>query len=67
MSHGVVPRFTTWCPEPTTPLGKLNPDGASLEYHLRLLEIYRDTLLSFRLPPPSRLRRSRSRQSGVFS
>lgn len=52
MSHGIVPRFTTWCPEPTTPLGKLNPDGASLEYHLRLLETYRDTLLSFRLPPP---------------
>ena len=52
MSHGVVPRFTTWCPEPTTPLGKLNPGGASLEYHLRLLEVYRDTLASFRLPPP---------------
>lgn len=52
MSHGVVPRFTTWCPEPTTPLGKLNPGGASLEYHLRLLEVYRDTLQSFRLPPP---------------
>jgi hypothetical protein len=52
MSHGVVPRFTTWCPEPTTPLGKLNPDGASLEYHLRLLEVYRDTLASFKLPAP---------------
>ncbi len=52
MSHGVVPRFTTWCPEPTTPLGKLNPDGASLEYHLRLLEVYRDTLASFKLAPP---------------
>jgi hypothetical protein len=52
MSHGVVPRFTTWCPEPTTPLGKLNPEGASLEYHLRLLEVYRDTLAQFRLPSP---------------
>lgn len=52
MSHGVVPRFTTWCPEPTTPLGKLNPDGASLEYHLRLLEVYRDTLAEFKLPAP---------------
>lgn len=52
MSHGVVPRFTTWCPEPTTPLGKANPDGAPLEYHLRLLEVYRDTLAQFRLPPP---------------
>lgn len=52
MSHGVVPRFTTWCPEPTTPLGKLNPDGASLEYHLRLLEVYRDTIAEFKLPAP---------------
>jgi hypothetical protein len=52
MSHGIVPRFTTWCPEPTTPLGKLNPGGASLEFHLRLLETYRDTLASFHLPSP---------------
>ncbi len=52
MSHGVVPRFTTWCPEPTTPLGKLNPEGASLEFHLRLLEVYRDTLIGFKLPAP---------------
>jgi hypothetical protein len=52
MSHGIVPRFTTWCPEPTTPLGKLNPGGASLEYHLQLLEVYRDTLLDYRLQPP---------------
>ncbi len=52
MSHGVVPRFTTWCPEPTTPLGKENPGGASLEYHLRLLEVYRDTLAHHKLSPP---------------
>ncbi|HEX2188713.1 MAG TPA: radical SAM protein, partial [Longimicrobiaceae bacterium] len=37
MSRGVTPRFTTWCPEPTTPLGKANPEGAPLEYHVRLL------------------------------
>ncbi len=30
MSHGITPRFTTWCPEPTTPLGKANPQGAPL-------------------------------------
>lgn len=52
MSHGIVPRFTTWCPEPTTPLGKTNPEGAPLEYHLRLLEVYRQTLADFNLPPP---------------
>ena len=28
MGRGVTPRFTTWCPEPTTPLGRDNPDGA---------------------------------------
>ncbi|MGI9188724.1 MAG: radical SAM protein, partial [Longimicrobiaceae bacterium] len=44
MSRGVTPRFTTWCPEPTTPLGRDNPEGAPLEYHVRLLEIYRETM-----------------------
>lgn len=52
MSKGVVPRFTTWCPEPTTKLGNANPEGAPLEFHLRLLEVYRDTLASHHLPPP---------------
>ncbi|MBB5937291.1 radical SAM protein [Streptomyces zagrosensis] len=52
MSHGVVPRFTTWCPEPTTPLGKANPQGAPLEYHIRLLETYRATLEEYGLASP---------------
>ena len=52
MSKGITPRFTTWCPEPMTVLGDTNPDGAPLEYHLRLLETYRDTLHSYRLAPP---------------
>ncbi|MQY13723.1 hypothetical protein SRB5_38740 [Streptomyces sp. RB5] len=52
MSHGVVPRFTTWCPEPTTPLGKANPAGAPLEYHIRLLETYRATLEKHGLSSP---------------
>jgi hypothetical protein len=52
MSRGVTPRFTTWCPEPATPLGRANPDGAPLEYHIRLLEAYRETLESHRLKPP---------------
>ncbi|HEV7130114.1 MAG TPA: radical SAM protein, partial [Ktedonobacterales bacterium] len=43
MSRGITPRFTTWCPEPMTPLADANPEGAPLEYHLRLLETYRDT------------------------
>ena len=52
MSHGVTPRFTTWCPEPTTPLGRDNPDGAPLEYHVRLLEAYREALDRHGLGPP---------------
>jgi len=52
MSQGITPRFTTWCPEPTTPLGKANPQGAPLEYHIRLLEAYRATMEDFGLKSP---------------
>lgn len=52
MSRGVTPRFTTWCPEPATPLGKSNPEGAPLEYHIRLLQTYRETLEKYGLQPP---------------
>jgi hypothetical protein len=52
MSRGVTPRFTTWCPEPATPLGRDNPQGAPLEYHIRLLEVYRETLEKHGLQPP---------------
>jgi hypothetical protein len=52
MSRGVTPRFTTWCPEPATPLGKANPQGAPLEYHIRLLEVYRETMERYGHRPP---------------
>ncbi|MGH9465716.1 MAG: radical SAM protein [Terriglobales bacterium] len=52
MSHGVCPRFTTWCAEPLTRLGKDNTGGAPLEYHLRLLETWRDTHRKHGLPVP---------------
>ncbi len=51
MSHGVSPRFTTWCPEPLSVLGR-NQEGAPLEYHVRLLRVYRDTRAKYRLSPP---------------
>ncbi len=51
MSHGISPRFTTWCPEPLSVLGR-NRQGAPLEYHVRLLRSYRDTRAKHRLPPP---------------
>jgi hypothetical protein len=50
MSHGVSPRFTTWCPEPMSVLGK-DRQGAPLEYHIRLLRAYRDTRAKYKLPP----------------
>ncbi len=52
MSHGICPRFTTWCPEPLTALGPQNPQGAPLEYHVRLLRVWRDTHAKYRLPVP---------------
>ena len=52
MSRGVAPRFTTWCPEPLSVLGKSNPGGAPLEYHLGLLRVWRDTHERYRLPVP---------------
>jgi hypothetical protein len=52
MSRGITPRFTTWCPEPATPLGRDNPEGAPLEYHVRLLGAYRETLERHGLRPP---------------
>jgi len=51
MSQGVVPRFTTWCPEPLSVLGK-DQGPAPLEYHLGLLRLWRDTHEKHRLPAP---------------
>jgi hypothetical protein len=51
MSHGVSPRFTTWCPEPMSVLGRTQ-QGAPLEYHVRLLRAYRDTRARYKLRPP---------------
>jgi len=52
MSRGIVPRFTTWCPEPLSALGRTQ-QGAPLEYHVRLLQVYRDTHARYRLAAPS--------------
>ena len=51
MSRGISPRFTTWCPEPLSALGKKR-SGAPLEYYIRLLRIYRDTRAKYKLPIP---------------
>ncbi len=51
MSHGVTPRFTTWCPEPLSILGK-DRQGSPLEYYVRLLRVYRETWAKYKLPAP---------------
>jgi hypothetical protein len=51
MSHGICPRFTTWCPEPLSILGR-DRKGAPLEYHIRLLQAYRDTWMKHKLSTP---------------
>ncbi len=52
MSHGITPRFTTWCPRPHDPARQGQPQGAPLEYHIRLLEAYRSTMEDFGLSSP---------------
>jgi hypothetical protein len=51
MSRGVVPRFTTWCPEPLSTLGRAS-GPASLRYHAGLLRLWRDTHARHGLPAP---------------
>jgi len=51
MSQGITPRFTVWCPEPLSVLGK-DQGPAPLEYHVGLLGLWRETLLRYGLPAP---------------
>lgn len=50
MSKGIVPRFTTWCPEPTSDLGR--QQGPPLEYFIKLLYAWRTTFEHYNLPAP---------------
>jgi hypothetical protein len=52
MSRGIMPRFTTWCPEPLSVLGE-KQQGAPLEYHVRLLRAFRDTHAKYKLATPA--------------
>ncbi|MBI4586995.1 MAG: radical SAM protein [Planctomycetes bacterium] len=51
MSKGITPRFTTWCPEPLSVLGRIQ-GPAPLEYHAGLLRLWRETHRRHRLPAP---------------
>ncbi len=51
MSHGITPRYTTWCPEPLSVLGR-DQGPAPLAYHVGLLRLWRETLQRYDLPAP---------------
>jgi hypothetical protein len=50
MSRGIMPRFTTWCPEPLAVLGPQPP--APLEYYCHLLSIWKELFEQYKLPIP---------------
>lgn len=53
MSHGVVPRFTTWCPEPYTTLAsEAEQTMPPLKYFLELLTVWKATFEKYKLPVP---------------
>jgi len=51
MAQGITPRFTVWCPEPLSVLGR-DQGPAPLEYHVGLLRLWRETHARHRLPVP---------------
>ena len=53
MAQGIVPRFTTWCVEPTSDLGRrAGQEPAPLAYHAGLLRLWRETHARHGLPAP---------------
>ncbi|MBX7058820.1 MAG: radical SAM protein [Leptospirales bacterium] len=53
MSHGIAPRFTTWCPEPYTTLTSIaEQDHPPLLYFLELLTVWKSTFEKYKLPTP---------------
>lgn len=50
MSRSILPRFTTWCLEPLAHLGRQS--APPLEYYVKLLKAWRDTMEKYQLPSP---------------
>ena len=50
MSKGILPRFTTWCPEPLSALGSQPPPP--LEYFVYLLKRYKECFTHYGLKVP---------------
>ncbi len=52
MSNNVIPRYTTWCPEKTSKLGRLGNSSAPLEYYVKLLLKWHELHYKYNLPVP---------------
>lgn len=52
MSNKVIPRYTTWCPEKTSALGKMGNPPAPLEYYVKLLLKWHETRYKYNVPIP---------------
>ncbi|MHB1680220.1 MAG: radical SAM protein [bacterium] len=52
MSHNIIPRYTTWCPEKTSKLGKFGNISAPLEYYIKLLLKWHEIHYKYNLPVP---------------
>ncbi|MCL4542597.1 MAG: radical SAM protein [Deltaproteobacteria bacterium] len=52
MSHNVIPRYTTWCPEKTSKLGRMGNPPAPLEYYVKLLLRWHELHYKYNLPIP---------------
>lgn len=50
MSKKIMPRFTSWCPEPYAKLGA--QEAPKLEYFMKLLRVFRETFHKYDLPNP---------------
>jgi len=50
MSRGILPRFTTWCPEPLSFIGK--QEAPPLEYFVLLLHRYKETVNKYGIKAP---------------
>ncbi|MDP2728394.1 MAG: radical SAM protein [Dehalococcoidia bacterium] len=53
MDHGVIPRLTSWCVEPGSPLGHNPPPP--LEYFVRIAQSWYEIWRKYDLPPPAGL------------
>ncbi len=52
MSKNIIPRYTTWCPEKTSKLGKFGNLPAPLEYYVKLLIKWHELHYKYNLPIP---------------